>query len=87
MEKRSRTEPSSLRASRQRKLSNEYKNLTKSIKKRVKKLRNENIRKEADEINSYATKRQIEALYRSFKYEGTSFKDVKQNDKCDPQKL
>ena len=69
------------------KLSNEYKNLTKSIKKRVKKLRNEKIRKEADEINSYATKRQIEALYRSFKDEGSSFKDVKQNDKCDPQKL
>ena len=43
-----------------------YKYLTKTLKKRVNKLKNEKLAKEALEINKYATNRDVENLYRSF---------------------
>ena len=46
--------------------SDEYKSLTKNIKKRVKYLRNEKIANEAKMINGFASRRQVEDLYRSF---------------------
>ena len=42
--------------------SQSHKDITKKIKKRVKKLRNEKLAREADEINNFANKRQIEEL-------------------------
>ena len=44
-----------------------YKKLTKSIKSRIMKLRNDKMRSEAEEINNFATKREIERLFKSFK--------------------
>ena len=54
--------------------SDAYKILTKKIKKQVNQLRNEKCAKEAEEINEYADKKQIEDLYRSFKSDNSSFK-------------
>ena len=42
----------------------EYKKTTKKIKKRVKFLRNERLRCEAETINQHATRREIEELFR-----------------------
>ena len=57
--------------------SDEYKILTKKIKKRVNNLKNEKCAKEADELNEYANKKQIEDLYRSFKSDNSSFTKYK----------
>ena len=64
--------------------SDEYKKLRKSIKRRVRFLRNKKISDEAGEINSFATKRQIEELYRSFKEDNIGSKNVSSVSKCDP---
>ena len=66
---------------------NEYKEITKLIKRRVSFLKNEKMAKEAREINEHANRRQIEQLYTSFKSENTSFKEHKVSKKCDPTKL
>ena len=50
-------------------------------------LRNKKISDEASEINSFATKRPIEKLYRSFKEDNIGFKNVSSVSKCDPQKF
>ena len=46
--------------------SSEHKLITKIIKKRIRILRNETTEKEANEINEYASRRQVEELYRTF---------------------
>ena len=53
--------------------SDEYKTLRKYIKRRVRFLINKKISDEAGDINSFATKRQIEELYRSFKEDNIGF--------------
>ena len=57
--------------------SDEYKILTKKIKKRVNQLKNEKFAKEVEKINEYANKKQIEDLYRSFKSDNSSFSKYK----------
>ena len=47
---------------------------------------NKKISDEAGEINSFATKRQREEFYRSFKEDNIGFKNVSSVSKCDPQK-
>ena len=64
-----------------------YKKLTKSIKSRIMKLRNDKMRSEADEINNFATKREIERLFKSFKNDGSTFRNIKEGKGCNPQKL
>ena len=66
--------------------SDEYKRISKEIKNRVNQLRNEKLANEAAKINQYATQREVEQLYRSFKDINPSFKTniAKQ---CEPQKL
>ena len=61
--------------------------MTRLIKKRVKFLRNEKIRFEAQEINNKASRKQVEQLYRLFKSGEKSFTDIKTARKCDPSKL
>ena len=51
------------------------------------KLKNEKLAKEALDINQYASKKQVEHLYRSFKSDNSSFETVKSSKKCDSQKL
>ena len=63
--------------------SDAYKILTKKIKKRVNQLKNEKCAKEAEEINEYADKKQIEDLYRSFKSDNSSFKYKPKSGGCD----
>ena len=65
----------------------EYQKITKLIKSRIRKLKNEKMRVEAEELNSYATKREIEALYKTFKSDSSAFRNVKQTNDCDPQKM
>ena len=67
--------------------SEQHKQLTKLIKKRVRYLRNQKMKIEADEINQYADKRQIENLFRAFKDDNHAFKPSSNNLKCDPNKL
>ena len=63
----------------------QYKILTKEIKKRVNHLKNEKLAKEADELNEYANKKQIEDLYRNFKSDNSSFNRYKpKSGRCDP---
>ena len=56
--------------------SSSYKDTTKKIKKRVTWLRNKKLRLEAEEINDHANKRQIEELFRSFKADGSTFRNT-----------
>ena len=65
----------------------EQKIISKKIKKRVRQLRNEKLRIEAEEINDYAGKRQVEKLYRTIKADGATFKNTRQEIECDPTKL
>ena len=65
----------------------EYKSITKLIKKRTWFLRNEKIKTEADEINLYADRKEVEKLYRSIKRESTVFQNLPRKEKCDPKKL
>ena len=66
----------------------EYKTITKEIKKRVRRLRNEKLSNEAIKINEFATtRREVEELYRAFKSDNSSFKDAKPSKKCDPSEL
>ena len=65
----------------------QHKQLTKLIKKRVRHLRNQKMKTEADEINQYANKRQIENLFRAFKDDNHAFKPSSNSSKCDPSKL
>ena len=69
------------------KASNAHKKLTKSIKSRIRKLRNDKMRAEAEEINKFATKREIERLFKSFKNDGSTFRNIKAEKGCNPQKL
>ena len=64
-----------------------YKSATKRIKKHIRKLRNEKLSREAENINLHNNERQIEELYRSFKDDNSSFQNVKTNTKCDPAKI
>lgn len=65
----------------------EYKNLTKQLKKRVNYLRNIKLAKEADEINKFATQRDIVNLFKSMKSGNDTFGDTRRSNKCDPNKL
>ena len=67
--------------------SEDHKTLTKQIKARVKRLRNEKLEQEAREINSFSTKKQVENLYRSFKSDNSTFVNSKQTKNCDPASL
>ena len=64
--------------------SDAFKLCTKEIKKRVQFLNNEKALKEANSINEFATKRQVEELFRSFKSDNSPFKKAKSTNKCDP---
>ena len=61
--------------------------LTKIIKKRVNKLLNKKMKQEAEEINQFATKREVEELFRSFIADGSTFKSTKRRSGCDQDKL
>ena len=61
----------------------EYKNITKLIKKRIRKLRNEKLSLEASNINKKANQREIEELYRNFKNNDLTFQTGTQKQKCD----
>jgi hypothetical protein len=65
----------------------EFKSITKNIKKRVSFLRNEKLRLEAEEINKYASKREVEELFRAIKTDDSTFKNIKRKVVCDPIKL
>ena len=61
--------------------------MTKKIKRRVNKLRNAKLQQEANEINHFAAKREVEDLFRSFKADGSTFKSTKRKNRCDQEKL
>ena len=63
---------------------NEYKILTRNLKKRINHLRNVTLSQEADEINENANRRQVEELYRKMKNTNTTFKKLPEMQQCDP---
>ena len=65
----------------------EHKQLSKQDKSRIRKIRNDKVSREANELNTYASKREIEALYKSFKDDGSTFKQLPSKEGCDPTKL
>ena len=77
LSEKSRAEPKSI----------EHKKLCRLVKSRIRKLRNEKVKAEANELNSFATKREIELLYKTFKNDGSTFKQVKSKEGCEPYKL
>ena len=64
-----------------------YKDITKLMKKRTKKLRNDKLASEAQAINARSSQKEIEELYRNFKNDGSTFAGKKKTAKCDPRKL
>ena len=64
-----------------------YKLSTKKIKKHVKYIKNQRLRQEAEQINQHATRRETEELFRTMKDVSSSFKPIKRNNKCSPEKL
>ena len=64
----------------------QYVKISRMIKSRICKSKNEKLCLGADELNSFATKREIEALHKSFKSEGSTFRDMKRKNDCDPRK-
>ena len=67
--------------------SEDYKQLTKNLKKRVNSLRNKKLSDEANEINDHATRRDVENLYRCMKSNGNTFGEVKRKKTCNPDVL
>ena len=67
--------------------SEDYKRITKVIKKRIKHLRNMKLNQEAEEINETASHRKVEELYRCMKTDITKFKKKGTKLVCDPGKL
>ena len=67
--------------------SNDYKTVTKAVKRRIIFLKNQKLRKEADEINENATRRQVAELYTNMKDCNTIFKKLHEKQGCDPQML
>ena len=67
--------------------SNDYKTVTKAVKRRIIFLKNQKLRKEADEINENATRRQVAELYTNMKDCNTIFKKLREKQSCDPQML
>ena len=65
----------------------EYKQTTKKLKKRIKFLRNKKLADEANEINEHANRRDIENLYKCMKSSDDAFDDIKRRKKCDPNIL
>ena len=45
------------------------------------------MKQETDDINNFASKREVEELYRAFKDDSSTFKESKSRNKCDPAKL
>ena len=60
---------------------------TKDITKRVKTLRNEKIKLEAEAVNSFSSKREIEQLCRYFKNDNGAFRNIKSGSGCDSARL
>ena len=69
------------------KTSNEYKELTKKLKKRIKFLKNQRLKQEASNINTFATNKEIEQLYKRFTSDTSPFLNNNPSKKCDPVKL
>lgn len=67
--------------------SDTYNSLTKKIQKHVRYLRNNRLLREAEQINSHATRRETEELFRLMKNNDSSFRSIKKTNKCEPEKL
>ena len=65
----------------------EYKKVTKAVKKRVTHLRNEILKREADEINANATRKELKQLYNNMKEGNTTFGKIKETQHCDSNTL
>ena len=67
--------------------SDDYKSLTKKLRKRVNLLRNQKLATEAEEIDNYASQRDIINLFKSMKSGIDTFGDIRRSNKCEPDKL
>ena len=53
----------------------------------MKLLRNQKLQREADELNSFASKRELDSLFKEFKDDNNAFKKCPSTSKCDPSDL
>jgi len=67
--------------------STEFKELSKQIRQRINKLRNEKLKEEAIEMNQFSQKRNLEKMFQHFKSDHNTFKPIINRDICDPAKL
>ena len=56
--------------------SENYKQYTKQVKKRVRQLKNIKLQKEADAINEHASRKDVEKLFRAMKSDGSAYKKL-----------
>ena len=64
-----------------------YKDITKKVKNKVRWLKNQKLELEADALNTFANKRQIDELFRRLKLNNSTFLDTKKKHKCESSKL
>ena len=64
-----------------------YKDVTKKVENKVKWLKNKKLELEADALNTFANKRQVDELFRRLKSDNSTFLDTNRKQKCDSNKL
>ena len=67
--------------------SDEYKKITKSLKKRINHLKNEKLKEEARSINHTASRKEIEELYKAMKDGNTTFRKINNKQQCNVNAL
>ena len=67
--------------------SDQHQVISKEIKKRIRHLKNDKLRREAEAIDVRVQKRELEELYRCFKNDNSTFREAKTDVTCDPAKL
>ena len=59
-----------------------YKDVTKKVKNKVRWLKNKKLELEADALNTFANKRQVDDLFRRLKSDNSTFLDTNRKQKC-----
>ena len=71
--------------SKEQRCISEYRDIPKKVNKHVRHLKNLKLKQEANEINSHATKREVEEHFRCGKSDGSTFKNTNKSNRCDPE--
>ena len=75
------------RRSKAKENSDEKKNLNKALKKRVRELRTEKLKKEANELTLHAARKDTEKMFKEFFNDNYAYKSHKSNETCESSRL